>query len=309
MAPPARPFDLWPTTIRPLRAWRGADWLPFGTVHIGRARGARPSPRVAFLVHGFAMNEDYFGLLAPLLIGRGYDVWALRLPGYVATGERAGRIWPVHIGSSMALYGLVVASAMAHVARTLRPRPTHFLGWGHSLGGAALASAVAYSGPDWAGPDQLVFEAPAFYEAIGFSRAMVAGFAAFPDGVLNALARGLLLDDIKSSEFATCVSLPFIPGRASRLVLTMNALALVNPFSATKRLAPTFLERSWFVIGDHDRLVDHDRLIAFLDTWNVAADRRLVLLRNHFLSLTSASEMVDWIDGSRRREPTATPRV
>jgi pimeloyl-ACP methyl ester carboxylesterase len=295
MPEPGAIFDTRPTPIRALPASPLAALLFPEKVVLGRARGSRPSERVAFLIHGLSMNEDYFGLLAPELIERGFDVWALRLPGYVASGERPG-FWRIDVGISLTFYGWVVASTMAHVARTLSPRPTELLAWGHSLGGAALASAIAsYVSPEWPGPSRLVFEAPAFSEAIAFSGLAIAGYSAAPDGLLDMLARAFLMDDLRSSEFAERQSLPLVPGRTSRAVFTMNVLALTNPLTRTPAPGPEWLERSWFILGQHDRLVDYRALCRLLDGWRVRSDRRLVLPRNHLLSLTSAREMAEWI--------------
>ncbi len=283
-----------PVRVRPLEGSWLPGWVFPSTVHVGRARGARDADRLAVLVHGFAMNEDYFALVAPELLARGYDVWALRLPGYVGSGERAAWLRPAHVGMSVAFYAWVTASAMAHVVRTVAPR--HVLAWGHSLGGAVLHAATAtWSGPEWPTPDRLVLEAPAYAEAIGFSTAMITAFRALPDAMLNALARSLLIDDIRANDTARTQLVTFVPGRTSRLVLTMNALALANPLSRTAPPSDELLERSWFAVAEFDRFVDHDRLLALLDRWRVPGARRLVLPRNHLLSPTSASEMVDWV--------------
>jgi pimeloyl-ACP methyl ester carboxylesterase len=292
---PGATFDMQPVRVRPLPGSWLPGWAFPSTVQLGRARGARDGERVAFLVHGFAMNEDYFALLAPELCARGYDVWALRLPGYLPSGERAAWLWPVHVGMSIAFYAWVTASAIAHIAHALAPR--HLLAWGHSFGGAVLHAAMAaWSGREWPAPERLVLEAPAYREAIGFSTAMVTALSALPEGTLNALARSLLIDDIRANETARQQGLAFIPGRASRLVLTMNALALANPLSRTVPLPPEALARCRFVVAEFDRLVDHDRLVALLDGWRVRAERRLVLPRNHLLSLTSAAQVVAWLE-------------
>ena len=69
-----RIFDIRPIRVEPLSAsWPRSLAFP-RRVYLGRARESRPSERLAFLIHGFALNEDYFGLLAPQLIDRGYDV-------------------------------------------------------------------------------------------------------------------------------------------------------------------------------------------------------------------------------------------
>jgi hypothetical protein len=290
-------FEMRPRRITPLPTYPLVEGLFPATVHLGRATGSRAGDRVAFLVHGLGLNEDYFGLLAPELVAKGYDVWALRLPGYIGSGERAGWLWPVHFGLSVAFYGWVAASAIAHLARTLEPRPAHLLVWGHSLGAAALASAFADGeAGDWGIVDRLVLEAPAFSEALAFSGVTLAALTALPDGLLNQLSEALLMDDIRSSHFAAQRILPFSPGRASRAVLTMNALALANPFNRTRPPAPQVLDRTRFVLAAFDRFVDHDRLIPLLEAWRVGADRRLVLPRNHHLSLTSPREIVEWLE-------------
>jgi hypothetical protein len=180
------------------------------------------------------------------------------------------------------------------VVHTVEPR--HVLAWGHSLGGAVLHAAIAtWSGTDWRVPDSVVLEAPAYSEAIGFSTAMIAAFTALPDAMLNALARSLLIDDIRANDTAREQLLTFVPGRTSRLVLTMNALALANPLSRTATLPRDVLDRCRFVVAEFDRFVDHDRLIGLLDRWRVGRERRLVLARNHLLSLTSARELVRWV--------------
>jgi pimeloyl-ACP methyl ester carboxylesterase len=291
---PGATFDMRAVRVRPLPGSWFPGWAFPSAVELGRARGARDADRLAFLVHGFAMNEDYFALVAPELVARGYDVWALRLPGYLPSGTRAAWLRPVHVGMSVAFYAWVTASATAHVARTVSPR--HVVAWGHSLGGAVLHAATAtWTDRDWPAPERLVLEAPAYPEAIGFSTAMIAAFTALPDGMLNALARALLIDDIRANETAREQSLAFVPGRTSRLVLTMNALALANPLSRTAPLSPEMLDRCRFVVAEFDRFVDHDRLIGLLDRWRVRPERRLVLPRNHLLSLTSAREMVEWV--------------
>jgi len=290
-------FDPRPTCVEPLPTAWPLDVLFPSSLHLAHARGSRSAERLAFLIHGLAMNEDYFGLLAPELIGRGYDVWALRLPGYAGSGAPVRALRP-HIGLSMTYYAWVAASAMAHLARMLDPAPTHVLAWGHSLGGVVLGTAVT-SFPDSAiaRADRLVFEAPAFGEALAWPLTTVAVLAALPDGVLNTLARGMLLDDIRTSPLAAAQGSSFLPGRASRLLLTMNVLALCNPLAQALRLAREALAKSWFVLGEFDRLVDHDRLVGLLDRWGVAAERRLVLPRNHLLALTVPREMLDWVDG------------
>jgi alpha-beta hydrolase superfamily lysophospholipase len=290
-------FEMRAVRVRPLAGSLLPAWSFPSTVELGRALGAPDDGRVAFLVHGFAMNEEYFTLVAAELLARGYDVWALRLPGYVGSETRAAWFRPLHVGLSVAFYAWVAASAMAHVARTRTPRVAHLLAWGHSLGAAVLHAATAtWRGPAWPGPDQLVLEAPAFAEAIAFPPAMVAAFSALPDGMLNALARSLLIDDIRANETARRQALHFVPGRASRLVLTMNALALANPLSRTAALPADVQARCWFALGEFDRFVDYDRLAALLDEWRIARERRLVLPRNHLLSLTSAQEIVEWME-------------
>src|SRR5262245_55249350 len=110
MPQPGRIFDPRPTDVPPLSTtWPFDRFFP-NPVRLLAARGSRPGERVAFLLHGFAMNEDYFGLLVPELLERGYDVWALRLPGYAASGERPSELRP-HIGFSVAYYAWVAASA------------------------------------------------------------------------------------------------------------------------------------------------------------------------------------------------------
>jgi hypothetical protein len=114
--------------------------------------------------------------------------------------------------------------------------------------------------------------------------------------MLNQLARALLIDDIRANETARQQALVFVPGRTSRLVLTMNALALANPLSRTSAPPADLLRRCAFVVAEYDRLVDHDRLTALLDGWRVPPEHRLVLPRNHLLSLTCAPEMVRWVE-------------
>jgi pimeloyl-ACP methyl ester carboxylesterase len=296
----ARSFETRTTKVPPLEANMLLRFVFPERVNLAHACDSPPSERVAFLIHGLAMNEDYFGLLASELIGRGYDVWAVRLPGYVASDETAG-LGDAHIGLSLAFYASVVASSIVHLSTTLAPRPTHVLAWGHSLGGAALAAAAGYVGDGWRGPDRLVFEAPAFSEAIAFSGSLIAGFSTAPATILDTLARAFLKDDIRSSDFARRQGASLVPGRTSRAVFNMNVLALTNPFSRTTQPSSSLLERSYFVLGDIDRLVDHDRLVDLLDRWGVACDHRLTLPRNHFLSLTSPKEMVDWVESANRR--------
>jgi len=293
---PGKIFSMQPTRVGPLPV----DW-PVGmlfprAVELGRARHARPSERVAFLVHGLAMNEDYFGLLAPELIARGYDVWALRLPGYSGSGEHSGALRPFHVGFSTAFYGWVVVSALAQLVRTLDPPPRRLLAWGHSLGAVALAAGItAWHGAGSPDVHQLVFEAPSFPEAVAFSGPAIALITALPDSVAGPFARALLMDDLASSRFAAQQALPLVPGRTSRLMLNMHALALANPLSRTVPPPPDVLKRSWFVIGRFDRLVDHGRLVGLLDTWQVTAQRRLLLPRNHWLSLTCPREILAWL--------------
>ena len=289
-------FEMRATTVAPLNGHSLLRLLFPGEIQLGRAHGSRPSERLAFLIHGLAMNEDYFGLLAPELIRHGYDVWAIRLPGYAASGQPA-TLRDLHLSSSLALYGWVVASAMRYVADTLDPRPSHVLAWGHSLGAATLATAVAtHIGSEWSGPDRLVFEAPAFAEAIAFSGSIVAGFSAIPSALLDRLGQAFLMDDLRSSEFALRQGSPLVPGRTSRAVFNLNVIALTHPLACTPHLSSELLEKSWFVIGAMDRLVDAERLSGLLDERRVAPGRRLVLQRNHLLSLTAASEMVEWIE-------------
>jgi alpha-beta hydrolase superfamily lysophospholipase len=297
-----RIFDMQPIRVAAIPVHWLVDRLFPGTLTLGRARGSRAGRRLAFLVHGFAMNEDYFGLLVPDLLARGYDVWAIRLPGYAGSEEPVGTLRPLHWGLSVAFYGWVTASALAHLVRTLEPSPTAVLAWGHSLGAAAVLAALAYRvGSHRDCPDHVVLEAPAFAETLPFSAAMVAAFAAFPGGVLNLLARSFLLDDIRSSRFAQSQGVHFIPGRTSRLVLTMNALAHANPLSRTPAPVRAKLDRRRFVIARFDRLVEHDRLVALLDRWRVPKAHRLVLARNHLTALTASHEMLEWLDGVTMR--------
>src|SRR5437879_4489439 len=124
---PGHIFDMRPTPVAPLTVHRVLDLVFPSAVMLGRARESRPGERLAFLVHGLAMNEDYFGLLVPELVSRGYDVWALRLPGYLASGQRPSAFWPVDIGFSVAFYGWVTASALAHLIRTSDEPPREVL--------------------------------------------------------------------------------------------------------------------------------------------------------------------------------------
>lgn len=304
MAPGNSVFETRPTRIAPLGgAGLVARMLFPSEVHLGRARASRPSPKVAFLVHGLAMNEEYFGLVVPELLRAGYDVWALRLPGYHGAGRPAS-LRDLHLSSSLGLYGWVVASAMRHVACALQPRPGTLLAWGHSLGAAALLSGIAaHVGREWPGPDRLVLEAPAFPEAIAFPASMVAAFSAAPTFVLDSLARALLLDDLQSSDFARRQGTPLVPGRTNRAVFTMNVLSITHPFARTACPSAEWLERAWFVVGTIDRLVDPDRLSRLLDEWRVAPARRLLLARNHLLSLTAAREIVRWIESGGAADP------
>ena len=127
---------------------------------------------------------------------------------------------------------------------------------------------------------------------------MIATFATFPNGVLDVLARGFLMDDLRSSEFAERQCLPFVPGRTSRAVFTMNVLALVNPLSRTPRPSRAVLARSRFIAGEFDRLVDPRLLMRLLDSWDVPTTQRLLLPRNHLLSLTSARQMLEWVEST-----------
>ena len=296
-------FAMQPTAILPADPpWLASAAFP-AAVHVGRARDSRATGRLALLVHGFAMNEDYFGLLAPELVGRGYDVWALRLPGYAASGERLPWLTPPYHGISIGFYGWVVASTLAHLQRTLGPQTT--LTWGHSLGAAALTIALcAYRNGDGSAiADRVVLEAPAFSQALALSGGWMTLFTVFPATLLNLLGGAMFVDDIRSSEFARRQCIPFVPGRSNRLLLTLNALALANPLSGTSRPAPDVLARCWFLIGEFDRLIDYDRLVRLLDDWHVAPERRLALQRNHFLSLTCPAAIVRWLEDGYRPKP------
>jgi hypothetical protein len=299
MPEPGGIFDMRPTRVTPLPVHWVLEQVFPSSLMLGRARDSRRTGRLALLIHGLAMNEDYFG--APRAGARPQGVRGLGAPlaGYLGSGHEPGTLWPLGIGFSVDFYGWVAASAMAHLACARRKPPGGLLAWGHSLGAVALAKAVTgWAGSRWAGPDRLVFEAPAFGEAIAFPGSIIAAFSVFPTGVLDVLARGFLMDDLRSSGFAERQSLPFVPGRTSRVVFTMNVLALVNPLSHTPRLPPPAFDRSRFIIAKFDRLVDSDSLNRLLDSWGVASDQRLVLPRNHLLSLTSPGQMMEWLDAS-----------
>jgi hypothetical protein len=298
------------TRVRPLPTRWPLQWAFPDSVVIGRARRTSPGSRVAFLVHGLGMNEDYFAFLADGLLARDYEVWALRLPGYVGAGEPAGTWFPVHHVFSTAFLGWVVASAMAHVVRQADPAPRHMLAWGHSLGAVALANAIgSFAGRDWRGADALVFEAPAFGEALAFPPSILALFTALPAFMLDTFVRAFLLDDLHSSPFARRQGVPFVPGRASRLMLTLNLAGLAHPLNRTPELPRAFRDRCRFIVGEFDRLVDHDRLVRLLDGWGTPPEQRLVLPRNHLLSLTCSGRMLQWLEASGAVETRDAPTV
>jgi hypothetical protein len=162
-----------------------------------------------------------------------------------------------------------------------------------------LANALTLIGNSGSkGPDRLVFEAPAFRETLAFTSTTVAAFSTLPNAVLNLLARSFLMDDLRTSEVAATLAQAFVPGRTSRAVFNMNVLALVNPLNRAPIASAELLDKSWFVGGEFDRLIDHDHLTALLDRWQVRAERRLVLPRNHLLAVTSPREILDWLEGS-----------
>lgn len=283
--------------VTPLAGWPLGHRLFPDSINLCRAKGSEASDQLAFLIHGLAQNEDYFGLLVPHLLAKGYDVWALRLPGYVAAGEKPD-FWPPALGMELLLswYGWVAASAFVHLQQTLTTKPGHTLAWGHSMGGAILAAMVADERIEHRPtPDRLVFEAPAFGECLTPFSGVIAGSSLVPDDVVDKFARILLMDDLygnvyTQTQFSTCV-----PGHTSRTVFNMNVLALINPLNRFPKHTQHWLTHSRFLIGRFDRLVDAEKLVALLDSKNVPKSHRLVLLKNHLLSLSSAEEMVEWL--------------
>lgn len=278
---------------------RGAGWLGMllpSQFYLGRARHSRPGERVAMLVHGLGMNEDYFGLLAPEIIDRGYDVWALRLPGYTGRGEAPSWLpagWPW----SCELYAWVVAMASTWLHERLQPQ--RMIAWGHSLGARAFLEATPlWPRFGWTGPDEVVLEAPPFREALRLSGATMASFAFLPNQIIDDLARTGFLDDLATNAFAREQCLPIVPGRTSRLVFLANGASLVNPLAADPTPSSEWLRRLRVIAGTRDRLLDSDRLVALLDAWGLDPERRLILPRNHFLSLNSAPEIAEWVLGS-----------
>lgn len=292
------PFDHHHTRVRPIPGWgRGAELTFPSGIDLCRARGGEHHRKLAFLIHGWTQNEDYFCLVAPRLVQRGFDTWALRLPGYVSTNEKPG-FWPNSLGISLSWYGWVAASALAHLQAELACPPAQTLAWGHSMGGAILSNALAdlAAAKQNAGVQLAVLEAPAFAESISVLGPMITPVTLMPDDLLNRVTRTLLIDDCDASETTRFLLANIVPGRCSRAIFNLNLLAILNPLNRFPKLTDSLASRLRFVIGRYDRLVEGARLQALAEKIGVPPNHILELPRNHFLALSSAPEICSWLD-------------